>query len=478
MNDEMSKNSGQPTNANPARAFLDYFRCPSQFARFHVALGAAVSRGFFRFGSAVCFGNIATRSVSTSRKKVLFDALPGTEWYDSGEISFLFDPDEAVTNLRLERYVPRPRSERLLHAYYCFLRPMLPLAIRRRLQRLVFRQRRTCMFPAWPIDCSVEDIFEQLMALTLQASGLHEVPFIWFWPDGKDSALMMTHDVEEQKGADQCDFLMDLDDSYGIKAAFQLIPERAYRDFDGLVSRIRARGFELNIHDLNHDGRLYEQKELFEKRASQINKYGRQYGMKGFRSGAMHRNQEWFDMLDFQYDMSVPTVSHLEPQSGGCCTVTPYFVDNVLELPLTTVQDHAMFYILLDRSIDIWKQQTKTILAHHGLISFIVHPDYIARPAECGQYRELLEHILSLRDAGSIWVALPGEINRWWRERSQLQLVPEGDYWQIRGRGSERARLAFATLVKGRVTYRTADRLYAGADKKLPPATPAESGSS
>ena len=474
----ISKNSGPPANTNPARAFLDYFRCPSQFARFRVAPEAAVSKGFFRFGPAVCFANIATPSASNSRSKVLFDALTGTEPYLSGEICLPFDPDEAVKNLRLERYVARPRSELLLYTYYYLLRPMLPLAIRQRLQRLVFRWRRACMFPAWPIDCSVEDIFEQLMALTLHASGVREIPFIWFWPDGKDSALMMTHDVEEQKGADHCDFLMDLDDSYAIKAAFQLIPEGAYKDFDGLVSKIRARGFEVNIHDLNHDGKLYEQKELFEKRARKINKYRRQYGMEGFRSGSMHRNQEWFDMLDFQYDMSVPTVSHLEPQEGGCCTVTPYFVDNVLELPLTTIQDHGMFYILLDRSIDLWKQQIEMILAHHGLISFIVHPDYITRPAECEQYCELLKHILSLRETRSIWVALPGEINCWWRERSQMQLVPDGDYWQIRGRGSKRARLAFATLVKGKVTYRIADRLDAGADTNLPLAPPEELGSS
>jgi hypothetical protein len=474
----MSKNSGQPASTNPAQAFLDYFRCPSEFARFRVTSEAAVSKGFFRFGPAVCFGDIATRSASNSLSKALFDALSDTEPHRSGEICLPFDPDEAVKNLRLERYVAKPRSELLLHTFYYLLRPVLPLAIRKWLQRLVFRRRRTCMFPAWPIDCSVEDIFEQLMALTLHASGVREIPFIWFWPDGKDSALMMTHDVEGQKGADHCDFLMDLDDSYGIKAAFQLIPEGAYKGFDGLVSQIRARGFELNIHDLDHDGRLYKQKGLFEKRASKINKYGRHYGVEGFRSGSMHRNQEWFDMLDFQYDMSVPTVSHLEPQNGGCCTVTPYFVDDVLELPLTTIQDHGMFYILLDRSIDLWKQQIEMILAHHGLISFIVHPDYITRPAECEQYRELLEYIQSLRRTRSIWAALPGEINRWWRERSQLWLVPDGNHWQIRGRGSDRARLAFATLEKGKVTYRIADRLGAGTDANLQLAPPDELGSS
>ena len=451
------KTSGQPENTNPSRTFLDYFRCPSQFARFRVAPEAAISKGFFRFGPAVCFGKIGTRSASNSRNEILFDALPATGPYLPGEICLRFDPDEVVKNLRLERYVGRSSSELLLQNYYYLFRPMLPLAIRKRLQRLVFRRRLMGMFPAWPVDCSVEEIFEQLMALTLQASGASEIPFIWFWPEGKHGALMMTHDVEGQKGADHCDFVMDLDDSYGIKAAFQLIPEGAYKCFDELVSKIRARGFELNIHDLDHDGRLYEQRELFEKRASKINEYGRKFGIEGFRSGSMHRNQEWFNILDFQYDMSVPTVSHLEPQKGGCCTVTPYFVDNVLELPLTTIQDHGIFSILLERSLDLWRQQIEMILAHYGLISFIGHPDYITRPAERDQYRNLLKHIANLRETRSIWIAFPSEINCWWRERSQLQLVPGGASWEIRGQGSERARLAFAALVNGKVTYRVVD---------------------
>jgi len=84
---------------------------------------------------------------------------------------------------------------------------------------------------------------------------------------------------------------MDLDDSYGIKAAFQLIPQEAYKGFDELVSQIRARGFEMNIHDLDHDGRLYEQKGLFESVRAKINKYGNSMEWKDSRSGSMHRNQ-------------------------------------------------------------------------------------------------------------------------------------------------------------------------------------------
>ena len=451
----------------PSQAFLEYFRCPDEFVLFQSQSQGPKYKTFFRFGSATCYGSLEGDRGSIFPGTVESDVTPPLESIRSGEIDLRFDPDEVVRNLRYERYVARGEREQLLQTLYYFLRPILPLPVRKRLQRRVFQQRLGRKFPHWPVDCSVDQIFQQLMGLTLLASGGSEIPFIWFWPEGSDCALMMTHDVEEQNGADLCDFLMDLDDSCGIKAAFQLIPEGAYEDFDTLASKIRARSFELNIHDLDHDGRLYEHKELFEARASRINEYGRRYGAQGFRSGSMHRNQDWFEMLDFQYDMSVPTVSHLEPQSGGCCTVTPYFVGNVMELPLTTIQDHGLFHVLSANSIELWKQQIETILAHHGLISFIVHPDYISEPTECGFYRQLLQYIQALRTTNPIWIALPGDINRWWRERSGLQLVRDGDGWQITGRGSERARLAFASFVDGKVIYRVVDQADANTERMV-----------
>ena len=149
---------------------------------------------------------------------------------------------------------------------------------------------------------------------------------------------------------------MDLDDSFGIKSAFQLIPE-------GREERVAAHGgadcagagFEVNLHDLNHDGRLFADKDSSCERARRINDYAREFGCDGFRSGAMYREQGWFEAFEFSYDMSVPNAAHLEPQRGGCCTVMPYFVGNILELPLTTAQDYSLFHILGDYSTTLWK---------------------------------------------------------------------------------------------------------------------------
>jgi len=48
-------------------------------------------------------------------------------------------------------------------------------------------------------------------------------------------------------------------------------------------------------------------------RAKKINEYAKRYGTRGFRSGSMYRNQDWYDAFEFSYDMSGAELAHLEP---------------------------------------------------------------------------------------------------------------------------------------------------------------------
>jgi hypothetical protein len=97
------------------------------------------------------------------------------------------------------------------------------------------------------------------------------------------------------------------------------------------------------------------------------------------------------------------------------------------------------------------------ILEKHGLASFIIHPDYVIEERARNTYQALLVYLSKLRAEGKIWIALPGEVDRWWRMRSQMKLVSEGGKWTIEGAGRERARIAYATLDGDNVTYTIAD---------------------
>jgi hypothetical protein len=330
----------------------------------------------------------------------------------------------------------------------------MPVSVRRHLQARYLRGWEDIAFPAWPVDCTVERILERLLVVVMKAQGEAELPFIWFWPDGAPSCAMVTHDVETASGRDACSELMDLDDSFEIKTSFQIVPEQRYSVSEGFLGGMRRRGFEINVHDLNHDGRLFSEAKEFVRRARHINRYGTQYGATGFRSGALYRNVDWYDALDFAYDMSVPNVAHLEPQRGGCCTVMPFFIGRMLELPLTTIQDYSLFHILNQYSIDLWKRQVALISERHGLASFLIHPDYIRARRARETYKALLGYLAELRAERRLWLALPGEVNLWWRQRSQMRLARSGKGWEIEGPGKERARVAYARLEGDAVRYR------------------------
>jgi len=441
-------------------AFLDHYRCPETFATFTLSGELSEDSGYFRFGpDAICFGRSSSGFRAGHATDELYDALTDVA-ADGAMLQLPFSPSEIVANLRYERYASASnRNGKTLHGdsalrkVYYLVRPLLTVSVRKHLQRLHLRDWNEIPFPGWPVDPTVERILEMLLILLLKAHAVDKIPFVWFWPNGFPSCAIMTHDVEALPGRDFCSHLMDLDDAYGIKSSFQIVPEGRYPVSKGFLNTIQSRGFEIDIHDLNHDGHLFSDRERYLRRAERINRYSREYGAAGFRSAALYRNLDWFEALDFSYDMSVPCVGHLEAQRGGCCSVMPFFIGKILELPVTTTQDYSLFHILNHYSIDLWKRQLALIMEKHGLASFIVHPDYILEHRARDTYKALLSYLSQLRSEGKIWIALPREVDHWWRERSQMRLSRRGNKWEIEGPGKERARVAYASLEEDCVVY-------------------------
>lgn len=441
-------------------AFLDYYRCPETFATLALSGRLSEASGFFRLGpDTICYGRSSVGPGARSATAELFDVSQGIR-ANGSTLQLPFDPTEVVANLRYERYASslngggkQLTTASALRKTYYKLRPMLSLSVRKHFQRLCLRDWEQIPFPRWPVDLSVELLFENLLGLLMKFHGVDQIPFIWFWPHGFPSCAIMTHDVEGLPGREYCSTLMDLDDAYGIKASFQFVPEGQYSVSESLLRSIRDRGFEINVHDLNHDGLLFSDRELFLQRVERINQYAAKFGALGFRSAVLYRNLDWLEALDFDYDMSVPGVGHLEGQRGGCCSVMPFFIGKILELPLTTTQDYSLFHILSQYSTELWERQIALITQKNGLISFIVHPDYLREARAQDTYKAMLSHLAELRSQEKIWMALPREVSQWWRQRSQMRLIRRGNTWDIEGPGKERARVAYANREGNRVVY-------------------------
>jgi hypothetical protein len=441
-----------------SRAISDYYRSPDGLVEFATSAKLQGDPGFFKFDGITCFGR-STGPVSLSADAELADC--GSKILENRSGAVLeFDPDEISENLRRERYTVSGRknsvtnlSRRGARSAYYALRPLLPVSVRKHIQRMHASGWKDVVFPQWPLDVSVDALLERLLALAMQSSGTDRIPFIWFWPDGHNAAVILTHDVETTEGRDFCSKLMDLNDAFELRASFQVVPEERYEVPSAYLEEIRNRGSEVNIHDLNHDGSLFENRDQFVRRAAKIREYAKSFGAVGFRAAILYRNPDWLRDLDFTYDMSFPNSAPLDPQRGGCCTVMPYFIGETVELPLTTVQDYSLFHVLGTYEMDLWERQIATLLERHGLLTFLVHPDYVIERKPQDFYKRLLQRVQEVAAERNCWKALPREVAYWWKQRHAMTLVNRDTHWEIRGDGAERARLAWAVLDHGKITY-------------------------
>ncbi len=452
-------NSGQTIDRRPTDELMGYFRCPRDAAQLPFNGNAEAASLLAEDDTTYVrriVGVFPLDRASVSLPNVSAAVRLGRRSSGSS-----FDPGAVCRALRCESYVgPRQRSSTgqgaVRRAYYA-VRPLMPVAVRKHLQRLALRDWDRIRFPQWPVDLSVDSLMWRQLALASLVAG-EPVPFIWFWPDGYQACCIITHDVETSAGRDFCGHLMQVTESRGFRSSFQVIPEDRYVVPADYLAEIRERKFEVNVHGLNHDGHLFDSHDEFTRRIRRIRDYATEWEARGFRSPVLYRNSRWMNELPFEYDMSFPNVAHLDPQRGGCCTVMPYFFGNVVELPLSMTQDYSLFNILNDYSLAVWTQQVDLVTSHHGLISVNIHPDYIMEQRAQRTYQNLLDLLANRCEVDRVWATLPGEVARWWRERSRMRLVQDGQTWRIEGAGRDRARLAYADFDGRELVVRLAHR--------------------
>ena len=116
-------------------------------------------------------------------------------------------------------------------------------------------------------------------------------------------------------------------------------------------------------------------------------------------------------LLGFDYDSSYTDTDPYEPQPGGCCSYLPFFIEDLVELPITLPQDHTLFAILGHPDGSTVAGEGRRIRRRGGMVLVLTHPDYAREPACRRAWRELLE-VFARRDA---WQALPREVGEWWR---------------------------------------------------------------
>jgi len=230
---------------------------------------------------------------------------------------------------------------------------------------------------------------------------------------------VLTHDVEGARGLEQVEPLLEIEARHGMVSAWFLVAED-YSIETELLDRICGAGCEIGLHGLHHDGRLFESRERFESQLPGIQRHLRDWGAEGFRSPAAHRHAGWMPELGSNYDSSFHDTDPFDAQPGGCCSILPYFLGDLVELPITLPHDFTLFELLREPDIGIWREKAEWIARHGGLVNVLVHPDYATTSDRLRHYDELLGFLGAL-DRG--WHSLPREVAAWWRRRADLERV-------------------------------------------------------
>ncbi|QDS87889.1 hypothetical protein EC9_20720 [Rosistilla ulvae] len=315
-------------------------------------------------------------------------------------------------------------------AYYR-LRPWIPIALRQQLQR---GRNRSLDAPAdWYLPTRFIHDWRQAVVQTLASTPNQRT--LHPWPDGFRVGTVLTHDVETRVGAKLAPALASLEEEYGFRSAWNFVPYK-YKIDAGLLDDLRGRGHEIGVHGYNHDGRLFESQRTFEWRKQRINQAIEDFQSTGFRAPMVHRNLDWLQGLNVDYDASCFDVDPFQAMPGGIGSPWPFIAGKFVELPYTLPQDHTLLIALGENSPQVWIDKMQHLREIAGMAMLITHPDYLDTAARLNVYRQFLEY---LREQTDLWHALPRDVAAWWRQRDQSSISSSGD--SIDGPAADRGRV-------------------------------------
>ena len=316
------------------------------------------------------------------------------------------DINDTIDCILAERYL---KSKRPWTSYLPFHYHLVPGSIRvliaQWLTGLHSLKRQRVNFPNWP-----EDITVDLLKRTIRGK-LSQIK----WPEEKKYAVCLTHDIDTNKGFKPAEKFLHLEAEFGVKSCWFVVLKNV--EFGGRFFHEVLKGEnEVACHGDNHDESLpyLSQSEI----CSRLEKYRntiKEYNMKGFRSPSLLRTPTLLRAISefFEYDSTFPDteISARPPYRSGCCSIFPYRLGKLMELPLTLPQDSTCVFLKKtpEEILKLWLNKLSWIKEMGGLATLNIHPDshFGMKGKIFDIYRSFLEIVTKDTKA---WVITPAEV--------------------------------------------------------------------
>lgn len=309
----------------------------------------------------------------------------------------------------------------MMTTFFTIIKSFIPRRLQILIRRTVVKWKLHAHSNVWPIDPQSA-----------------KPPEGWNgWPEGKQFALVLTHDIDTKYGHDHCLQLAEIEERLGFLSSFNFVAED-FKVSTGLIKNLKAKGFEVGQHSIHHKN-PFKSKKHFQELTVKINHYLKEWNAVGFRSPSMYHNLEWVHNLNIEYDTSTFDTDPFEPQSDGMGTIFPFWVsgDNnqtgYVELPYTLPQDFLLYILMQHKNINIWKRKMDWVAKNGGMVLFISHPDYMNFNKTSHfeqypfQYYEKFLTYIKTKYKDQYWHVLPKDISRFWADNYRKNNMVNND---------------------------------------------------
>ena len=274
-------------------------------------------------------------------------------------------------------------------------------------------------FPTWPVEPSV-DVLRYLLEKALEIKTGRKSNH---WPNNNKCCFIATHDMETETSFRNISVIREIEKRYNFNSSWNVLSNKYNLNFKKLNILVKD-GCEIGIHGYNHDGKLsFLNKKGVAKRLNHAKTTFARFKPTSFRSPILMRNESFLKELSnyFECDSSVPDTDILSPlaKRSGCCTVFPFMINNMVEVPLTLPQDYRLIYTLNlnpNKMLKLWKEKVNYIYNVGGIINILTHPDdYLTGNERYLRVYERLLHYISKKE--DVYHDTISNVARGWKEK-------------------------------------------------------------